>query len=128
MQPERIYCPKCDGEVRTLVSPAPDHSTHASVGGGELICVDMGEGCLHSNCPLSSVSGTVMAVRLARSGLGDDRFEKITAHCEHCTETAELKVVDRHLAVCSACGKTNRWVRLRADGGYIILTGVEVAD
>lgn len=129
MNPERIYCPKCDGEVRTVITPAPGHSTQATMdGGGELICVDMGEGCIHSNCPLSSVSGTVMAVRLARSGLDDERFEKVTAHCEHCEETAVLKVVDRHFAVCSSCGKTNRWVRLRADGGYIILTGVEVVD
>lgn len=129
METDRIYCPKCEGEVRTVITPAPSQSTHASMdGGGELICMDMGEGCVHSDCPLSKVSGTVMAVRLARSGLEDHRFETVRAHCEHCAQTADLKIVDKHFAVCSDCGQTNRWVRLKADGGFIILTGVEVVD
>ena len=129
MKTDRIYCPKCDGEVRTVITPAPGHSTHATLsGGGELICMDMGDGCTHTDCPLSNVSGMVMAVRLARSGLQDEKFETIRAHCESCHEPTELKVIDKRFAVCSSCGSTNRWLRLRADGGYIILTGVEVAD
>lgn len=127
MEIETIYCPRCDGEVKTTVTPAPDHSTHASVRGGEMICLDLGKGCTHGDCPLSHVSGVVMAVRLARSGMKDQEFETIRAHCEGCRTPTQLKVIDKSLAICTECGATNRWVRLRADGGYIILTGVEVA-
>jgi Zn finger protein HypA/HybF involved in hydrogenase expression len=129
MTMDRIYCPHCEGEVRTTITAAPGHSTQANVAGaGELVCMDLGKGCTHSSCPLSSVSGMVMAIRLARSGLAEDKFSTVRAHCEGCHNVVDLKVLDERFAYCDECGTTNRWVRLKADGGYIILTGVEVAS
>lgn len=129
MEVQRVYCPKCEGEVRTAQLPVPGHSTQPNAtADGDLICLDFGEGCSHSGCPITHVSGVVMAVRLARSGLADESFETIRAHCEGCAQSTHMKVVKKGLAVCEDCGTSNRWVRLKADGGYIILTGVEVVD
>jgi len=129
MELNRIFCPQCEGEVRTTQLPVPGHSTHSSVSGeGDLVCLDFGEGCRHSGCPLSNVSGVVMAIRLARSGLADETFEHIHAHCEGCLKPTDMKVISKGLAICEECETTNRWVRLKADGGFIILTGVEVTD
>ena len=120
---ERLFdCPRCDQQVRIVLTPAsPDG--HATVPDGtDVVCLDFREECTESACPVCGVAGIVMGVRLARSDLRPDSWPVVWATCQGCQRTLDLEVLDRRYAYCRECGTTNRWVVLESKGEYIVVT------
>jgi hypothetical protein len=69
METHIAYCSACDQAVRVAVTDAPVHSDQAPLRDGELVCLDFGERCTGSMCPMFGLPRVLMGVRLARSGL-----------------------------------------------------------
>lgn len=111
MDASTVYCPGCNHRVRMTVTT--EHRTgHANLpDGGEVVCLDFGEGCSEGACPLTGRLGVVMGVRLAKSHL-PHLARVITAHCEACDQVAEMEVLNSTHAVCSLCESTNTYVIL----------------
>jgi DNA-directed RNA polymerase subunit RPC12/RpoP len=118
-----VYCPGCNHKVRLTVTP--EHRTsHATLpDGGEVVCLDFGEGCTEGSCPLTGRPGIVMGVRLARSTLPHET-RTLHATCSGCGDFTEMEVLDDRYAVCEACGTTNTYVVVPVDDeSAITLTG-----
>lgn len=114
-----VYCPGCNHKVRLTATPQHRHA-HASLpDGGDVVCLDFGEGCSEGSCPLTGRPGIVMGVRLAKSHLPHDA-RKLIAHCEACGDVAEMEVLDRTHAVCSICETTNEYVIVPVDETHSI--------
>lgn len=122
MLQQTAYCSACDQDVRVVVTDPPVHADQAPIEGGEVVCLDFGERCTGSMCPMFGLPRMLMAVRLARSGLRPDAFRTVKAPCQDCGEVVDLQVLDGSYTHCPACGSRNRLVRMKiGDGDYIAL-------
>ncbi|MDT8368553.1 MAG: hypothetical protein RQ745_05060 [Longimicrobiales bacterium] len=119
MEISTVYCPGCNHKVRLTITP--DHRTgHANLpDGGEVVCLDFGEGCSEGACPLTGRPGLVMGVRLVRSHLPHEG-RLLVARCDACGEVAEMEVLDATHAVCSLCENTNEYVIVPVDETHAI--------
>jgi hypothetical protein len=119
------FCSACDHDVRVAITDAPVYSDQAPLEGGEVVCLDFGDRCTGSMCPMFGLPRILMAVRLARSGLRPDAFRTLRGPCQECGTVGDLKVLDASIAYCEACGSRSRMVRLRVgEDDYIALAGV----
>lgn len=120
----RATCPSCAHKVRVTLTKAPSHGGHANLpDGAEMVCLDFQEGCSEGTCPLAGVSGIVMGIRLARSGLRGDDWETVHARCQGCGQVVDLEVLDRIYGFCPVCGSTNRLLVLDLDDeGTVAIT------
>ncbi len=114
MDISRVYCPGCNHQVRLTVTT--EHRTgHANLPeGGDVVCLDFGEGCSEGACPLTGRPGLVMGVRLAKSHLPHDA-RSLTARCDACGMVAPMEVVDSNHAICSLCESTNEYLIVPVD-------------
>lgn len=109
-----VYCPGCNHKVR-LTMTTEHRAGHANLPeGGDVVCLDFGEGCSEGTCPLTGRPGMVMGVRLAKSHLPHDA-KMITAHCDACGNVAEMEILDRTHAVCSICESTTAYTIVHID-------------
>lgn len=115
--PIKALCPTCRHPVRLTVTTTPPRHGHANLpDGAELVCLDFGEGCTSSTCPLSGTAGIVMGVRLARSGMRpEEEWDTVHGRCQGCGRMADLEILDRSYGYCPICGTTNRLVLLEMD-------------
>lgn len=119
MEISTVYCPGCNHKVRLTITPA-HRSGHANLPeGGQVVCLDFGEGCSEGACPLTGRPGLVMGVRLARSHLPHEP-RTLTAHCEACDQVAVMEVLDATHAICSICDSTNEYVIVPVDAEHAI--------
>lgn len=118
------YCPGCDREVHLTLSRAPSHRGHANLpDGAEMVCLDFSEGCSGGRCPLTGSPGIVMAVRLARSHLADEKFTTLFGRCDACGNVTELEILDDRYAFCPICESTTQWIRMNVDPeGTVVVT------
>lgn len=100
-----LYCATCGHRVRLATTPAPTLHGHANLpDGGDVVCLDYEGGCTsESPCALTGRPGIVMAYRLARSHLDDDRWSRIRADCPACGVEAELERLDERHVFCTIC-------------------------
>ena len=125
METELAWCPACSTRVRIAWTPEPTHEGQANLpDGDEMVCLELSEdGCGPGTvCPLSSMPRSVMALRLAKSGLRESPAPTTTLCCDGCGQVAEMEVVDRTSLLCPLCGTVNRWILLElADNGRIAI-------
>jgi hypothetical protein len=122
---QNAYCSACDQDVRVVITDAPVHSDQAPLAGAELVCLDFGERCTGSMCPMFGLPRIMMGVRLARSGLRPEAFRTIATTCQDCGEKVDLQVIDHEYLYCPACSARSRWVRLSVgDEDYVALATV----
>jgi hypothetical protein len=75
------------------------------------------------------MSGSVMALRLAKSGLAEGPHRTTRMRCDGCGQVAEMGVVDRTTLLCPLCGTVNRWILLElADRGWVAIGRPGVVD
>lgn len=122
MLTHNAYCSACDQDVRVVITDAPVHSDQAPVTPAEIVCLDFGERCTGSMCPMFGLPRILMGVRLARSGLRPEAFRTVSAPCQDCGAAVEMQILDEEYAHCPSCGARNRWVRLTlGDDEYVAL-------
>lgn len=128
MQTELAYCPTCGRDVHLAWTPAPTHEGHATIPDApEAICLDVVEGCTGGTCPLTHLARPVMALRLARSGLGHPPTTRMK--CEACGSVSEMEVVDRSTLLCPVCGTVNRWILVElATRGWVAIGRPDAAE
>lgn len=119
MKLSTVYCPGCNHKVRLTVTPEHRAAQANLPDGGDVVCLDFGEGCSEGSCPLTGRPGIVMGVRLAKSHLPHEA-RRLIAHCEACGEVAEMEVLDRTHAVCSVCESTSEYVIVPIDETHSI--------
>jgi hypothetical protein len=98
METEHAYCPVCDARVRIAWTPAATHDGQAPLpDGDELVCLEIAaDGCGPGTvCPLSSMPRSVMALRLAKSGLRDAPAPTVRTRCDGCGEVVEMETVEK---------------------------------
>jgi hypothetical protein len=125
---EMTFCAHCKKYVHFVVRQPPAHQGHANLpDDDEVVCLDFGEPCEGTICPLSGLPQVVMGIRLGRSG--EERtggWSVVNAVCEECSFPTELKVLDENSGLCTVCGSVNRLALLKlADGSYVAATGKE---
>jgi DNA-directed RNA polymerase subunit RPC12/RpoP len=126
---QNAYCSACDQDVRVAITDPPVHADQAPIGGAEVVCLDFGERCTGSMCPMFGLPRMLMGVRLARSGLRPEAFRTVTAPCQDCGVTVELQMIDSQYVHCPGCGARNRWVRLKVgDEDYVALASTGNGD
>jgi hypothetical protein len=125
MNTHTAYCSACDSDVHVVITDAPVHSDQAPVGAAEVVCLDFGNRCTGSMCPMFGLPRILMGVRLAKSGLRPAAFQTVTAPCPECGATDELQVIEHNFVLCAACGSRSRLVRLNlGDEDYVALASV----
>lgn len=128
MKTQLAYCSACDQQVRITVTPAPLHGGHASLPDSEVVCLDFGEKCTGSMCPMFGLPSILMGVRLARSGLHHKEWSTVDALCEGCGRVMPLEVLGPDTAYCEVCGTTNRLVIMKLDDDSAVAITVPAAE
>lgn len=100
-----LYCASCGHRVRLATNPGPTLHGHANLqDGGEVVCLDYDGGCASGDsCSLTGRPGIVMAYRLARSHLNDERWPTIEGSCPACGMESELEQLDDRHVYCTIC-------------------------
>jgi hypothetical protein len=106
MQEQVAYCAACDKDVHIVVTDDPSHDGHANLHDSEVVCLEIGESCTGGLCPIGATSPTVMAARLVRNGLQTIMQPVFQATCPSCACVSTHVIVERHHAICEACGTT----------------------
>lgn len=104
-----IYCTARDQEVRVLVTDDPvEYDGQASILDSELLCLEIGDRCTGTTCPLGAEPPTAMDARLARAGLGPTGRRTVRGQCDGCDRTTDLVLSLGGYATCAECGTTQR--------------------
>jgi hypothetical protein len=109
MQGLTIYCSARDQNVRVVLTDEPTHDGQAPLMDPELICLEIGEACTGSLCPLCAQPVAAMDARLVRSGLEARPHQRVQALCDGCDRVTDLVLSVGGYATCAECGKTRRW-------------------
>lgn len=104
-----MYCSARDQEVRVILTDEPITDGQAPVMDTEVICLEIGERCTGSLCPVCAVAPDAVDARLAKSGLRPEIRRKLTGHCEGCDRDTELLVSSGGYVSCTECATTWRW-------------------
>lgn len=101
----KAYCSTCRSTVQLTRNPGPTLHGQATIkDDGEVVCLDYGCGCSQEEaCPVTGRLGLVMAFRLARSRLEDDRWPLVEGRCPACGDEGELKQLAHHYVYCGIC-------------------------
>ncbi|HEX2778202.1 MAG TPA: hypothetical protein VHM30_01810 [Gemmatimonadaceae bacterium] len=104
-----MYCAARDQDVHVVLTDEPVEEGQATVMDTEVICLEIGEHCTGSLCPVCAVSQEAMDARLAKSGLRPEIRRKLLGHCEGCGRETELVVSSGGYLSCTECGTTWKW-------------------
>ncbi|NUO64449.1 MAG: hypothetical protein HOQ11_00100 [Gemmatimonadaceae bacterium] len=109
MRELKMYCAARDQDVHVVLTDEPTEDGQATVMDSEVICLEIGERCTGSLCPVCAVSWEAMDARLAKSGLRPEIRRKLPGHCEGCGRETELVISSGGYLSCTECGTTWRW-------------------
>ena len=104
-----MYCSARDSEVRVLLTDEPSHDGQATLLDSELICLEIGDKCTGSMCPVCAMPPEAVGAKLAKSGYLPQVSRKVLGHCLGCDRETELVLSHGGYSSCSECGTTARW-------------------
>jgi hypothetical protein len=104
METRTMYCSGCDRDVRVLLPDDVTGHPHANVHDAELICMELGDWCNGSLCPLGAAEPHAMVRRLIQEGLPLDHLRKVAGWCESCGMDSEFVLYASQSAACTVCG------------------------
>jgi uncharacterized Zn finger protein (UPF0148 family) len=110
MKDHQLFCSACDRQVRVLISEAPVGEHQATVHDDELICLEIGDHCTGSMCPLGAAEPNAMVARLVHEGLPLDGLKTAMDTCPSCGMQAEFVLYGKGMASCTVCGTAAKWV------------------
>ncbi len=99
-----MFCSGCDHDVRVLMTEDTAHDPQANVRDPELVCLEIGEWCTGTLCPLGAAEPNAMIARLVRGGLPLDSLATARGWCEVCERETDLALYGRNMAACTVCG------------------------
>ena len=103
---QTAYCSACDRDVQILVTDEADHDTQANIPDPEVVCLEIGERCTGSLCPVGAVSHSAMLARRVKVGVRTVLQPLITVDCQVCGRITNYFIIDREYATCGECGST----------------------
>jgi hypothetical protein len=109
MKSHQLYCSACDKQVKVMISEAPLGEHQATVHDDELICLEIGDHCTGSLCPLGAAEPQAMVSRLIHSGESTDGLRTVKATCPSCGIEAEFVLYGKGKASCTVCGTAAKW-------------------
>lgn len=109
MRELKMYCAARDQDVHVVLTDEPIEDGQATVMDSEVICLEIGESCTGSLCPVCAMSWEAMDAKLAKSGLRPEIRRKLNGHCEGCGRETELVLSSGGYLSCTECGTTWRW-------------------
>ena len=101
---QTAYCSACDKDVQIVITDQPSQDGHANVHEAEVVCLEIGEACSGSLCPIGATAPAVMAARLVRNGLQTIMQPVIQARCSGCERVTSHIVAEPGHAICGECG------------------------
>ena len=104
MRMQTAYCSACDKDVRIVVTDEPSEDGQANLHEAEIVCLEIGEACTGSMCPIGATSPAVMAARLVRNGLQTLVQPIVDARCAGCDRVTRHIVIEPTRARCTECG------------------------
>ena len=106
---DTVFCVVRQANVRIAWTQLPIHDDVATLPDSPVpVCLDFGPACNVRRCPTFQVPRAVMAVWVARSGLGAERLPLIHGHCQVCGAEGDLQQVDTGWLYCPICGGLDR--------------------
>ena len=104
-----MFCSARDSDVRVLLTDEPAHEGQATLMDSELICLEIGEKCTGSMCPVCAMPPEAVDAKLAKSGYLPEVRRKALGHCPGCDRNTELVLSRGGYVSCTECGTTARW-------------------
>ncbi len=117
MKSQTAYCSACDKDVQIVVTDEPSADGHANLHDSEIVCLEIGDNCTGSMCPIGAAPASVMAARLVRNGLQTVMQPVVQARCPGCATITAHVIAERSHATCTVCGATT------ARSGLVLVTG-----
>ena len=111
-----MYCSARDQDVRVVLTDEMAHDGQAPVVDAEVLCLEIGEACTGSLCPICAMSAEAVDARLVHHGLRPEVHRKVRAHCANCEVDAELVMSSGGYVTCSVCGTTRKWKLIEQQG------------
>ena len=104
MKALNMYCGARDTDVGVLVTDAPTADGQANLLDADLLCLEVGERCTGSMCPLGAEAPSAFLSRLARDGLLAEWISTDRAVCDRCERVADFILLGDGRAICCECG------------------------
>ena len=108
MNPQTVFCSACDRNVQVLMSDSGHDDAQANVHDPEMVCMEIGDKCTGSLCPLGAAEPNAMVSRLIRSGCTLDHLKLERGYCSACSMEADLALYGKGMAACTICGTTRQ--------------------
>ena len=103
MKMQTAYCSAYDKDVHIVITDEPSGDGQANLHDSEVVCLEIGEACTGSMCPIGATAPAVMAARLVRNGLRTIMQPVIDAHCAGCGRVTTHVIVEPTRARCTEC-------------------------
>jgi hypothetical protein len=104
-----MYCSARDQEVRVVLTDTAVNGTQASIMDSDLVCLEVGDACTGSMCPICATSPHVVDARVVKLGLRPEVHKKVRALCDGCDRETELVMSSGGYVTCTECGTTREW-------------------
>lgn len=104
MQKQQMFCQGCERHVHVMVTDAAEDDAQANVPDPEIVCLEIGDWCSGSMCPLGATAPSAMVTRLIQSGVPMENLRTVRGHCDACGLDGELALYGKDLAACMVCG------------------------
>lgn len=101
-----VYCQARGRNVRVAVTDRPSHDGQATLHDAEFVCLDVGDHCTASRCPVCGLPAEALAARLVHHGLQTPLDPVVKLRCAVCDHVTEYVVIDGRVATCAECGTT----------------------
>ena len=92
--------------MSAVITDEPSHDGHANLHDSEVVCLEIGETCTGSLCPIGAAPPAVMAARLVRNDVKTIVQPVVLANCPTCERVTAHFLVGTRDATCGECGVT----------------------
>ena len=115
MQALNAYCSARDQYVRLVLTDEPAQYGRSPIHDGEDVCLDIGEQCVGTLCPIGAAAPNVMVSRIMRNGLPLEDKHTVRSLCPSCGFESEMVLYGEGRAACTSCGTSARWTLEHAE-------------
>jgi len=104
-----MYCSARDQDVRVVITDATADGGQANILDSEVVCLEIGDKCTGSMCPICAMPPEAVDARVAKLGLRPEVHKKVLTHCDDCDRDTEFVMSSGGYVSCTECGTTRQW-------------------